>query len=155
MATFTLNINAQVSTPYQTAHTSYAKGSNCSGFLNSYTVSIANTTGASTVGLLAPWLLPSLGLTLTTLYIKDIVYTDSNKLWYEYNGTKLLPSTEYTIDITGLSYLDLVPLLSVVEAQPSLDDTTQVISCRAALEDNNPTKYGYKDNQVTIYYDPC
>lgn len=155
MANFNININAAIVAPYQTAYTSFSKGNNCSGFLNSYDTNIAGSSSSNEIGLLAPWQLPTAGLTLAKMYIKNIQYTDSNSLWYEYNGTKLLPATEYEIDITGLVYTNVIPLLLIQEAQIPLSDTTQIISCDIALEDDTLTKYSYRNNKVSIFYDEC
>lgn len=156
MANFTININAQINTPYETRVNIFSKGNNCTGFIFENTAAIASEVALGfPIILLSPWMMSTAGLTLTTMYIKDLIYTDSNKLWYEYNGVKLLPSTEYVIDITGLGYEDIIPLFKLKGQQPPGDTTTQTINCKIALEDDSPLKYGYKNNTMIVYYDPC
>lgn len=156
MAAFTININTQVNTPYQSRVNSFAKGANCSGFVFEQTLSIATETPIlDNVILLAPWMMGTAGLTLITMYVKDVVYSDSTKLWYEYNGIKLLPGVEQVIDITGLGYEAIVPLFKLKGAQPPTDTSTQTINCKIALKDNSPLKYEYRNNQMTVSYGTC
>lgn len=156
MGTITLNVNARVEAPYQTRINSLNKGANCMGFIFENTLSLATESPiVDNLILLAPWMMSTAGLTLKSLHIKDLVYTDSDSLWYEYNGVKLLPSTSYEIDITGLGYEDIVPLLKVKGQQIPNDTTTQTVNCRIALEDTDDIKYEYRQNTTIVYYTSC
>lgn len=156
MGIFTLNINSQIIAPYQSAITSFSKGANCSGFVFENNLAIASETSiVNTVILLAPWLMSTAGLTLKNMYIRDIIYTDENSLWYEYNGVKLLPGTEYIINIVGLDYQDVVPLLKLKGLQIPNNSTTQTIDCKIALEDIGDIKYEYRNNKMIVYYAEC
>lgn len=155
MANFEITINAKPNTPYQHRINTFHKGENCSGFIFENTLSIGGTTPIiDNVILLAPHNLPTAGLTLTKMYVKNYTSTDNNRLWYEYDGVKL-DSNELEIDITGLNYDDIIPLFLLKGNQDPLDNTTHTINCEIALEDNSPQKYEYKTNQMTVYYSVC
>lgn len=155
MGTFTININEKVYTPYQSSINSLAKAENCSGFIFERTLSISgNNFIADNTILLSTHNMDTVGLTWKTMYIKDYISTDNNKLWIEYNGNKL-DSNELIIDITGLNYDDIIPLLLFKGSQDPLNNTTQIITCNIALEDNTNQKYEYRSSQLTVYYGTC
>jgi hypothetical protein len=156
MATFTININAQVVAPYQAHGNSLSKGVNCSGFIFENTATIAEETPTfPSLRLLSPWMMSTAGLVLKTLHIREILYSDDTMLWYEYNGIKLDPIIDHAIDITGLDYQDIIPTFKIKGAQLPNDITTQTVSCKIALEDTDNIKYEYRNNTMTVYYSEC
>jgi hypothetical protein len=157
MGNFTININSKPVVPYKLYSNVIQDADNCSGDTSIYQVITSNGNAGdnSVMRMVGMYEKPTPTAELKTLHIKNIIYNDITTCSIRYNGQDLLPSTEYSIPLTGLNPENIINNLTININKEALNYDQSSIIFDVAITDSNDVTYDYVTSNFLKTYSEC